>query len=266
VQPLELAKLAVVFYVAARLARPATGASLRPRELTLLLTLGPGALIAALVLQPNYGNALVIGVTTLVLLFVAGISWRLLAGGVSLLGVAVVVGYLAVSKLQYRIGAWLQGLLEGDPIYQVHQSLVGLGAGGWFGLGIGNSHNKFAFLPESHTDFVFAVLGEELGLFGTLLAVGLFVTFAWRGVRIAERAAEPFGRLLALGLTALIFTYAAANMAMTLGLFPVMGVPLPFVSYGGSALVTNLAAVGILLSIERHGRAHSEWRRRWRRT
>jgi cell division protein FtsW len=148
----------------------------------------------------------------------------------------------------------------------VHQSLVGLGAGGWCGLGVGNGHNKFAFLPESHTDFVFAVLGEEMGLVGTLAAVVLFLVFAWRGVRIAERAADPFGRLLALGLTVLIFTYAAANMAMTVGLFPVIGVPLPFVSYGGSALVTNLAAVGLLLSIERYGRAHSEWRRRWQRT
>ena len=101
---------------------------------------------------------------------------------------------------------------------------------------------------------------------GTLAVVGLFLVLAWRGVDIAKRAADPFGSLLATGLTVLIFAYAALNMAMVVGIFPVMGVPLPFVSYGGSALVTNLAAVGILLSVDRRGRAHERWLRRWRRT
>jgi cell division protein FtsW len=265
VQPLELAKIATVFFVAARLARRAGGALPERGELLTTLAMGPGALMVLLILQPNYGNALVIGTTTLVMLFVGGLSWRLLSGGLTLLGAGAVAGYFVVSKLNYRIEAWLRGLLEDDYVYQVQQSLIGMGAGGWRGLGLGNSHNKFAFLPESHTDFVFAVLGEELGLLGTLTAVGLFVAFAWRGIGIAERAADPFGRLTALGLTTLLFVYAAANMAMATGLFPVIGVPLPFVSYGGSALVTNLAAVGILLNIDRQGRAHREWRRRWQR-
>jgi cell division protein FtsW len=265
VQPLELAKIAVVFFLAAHLARRAGGAPTQRGESLANLALGPGLLMLILLLQPNYGNALVIGATTLLLLFAAGISWRLLAGGSVLLGAAAAAGYFVVSKLNHRIDAWLRGLLEDDYVYQVQQSLTGMGAGGWHGLGLGNSHNKYAFLPESHTDFVFAVLGEELGLLGTVTAVVLFVVFAWRGIGIAERAADNFGRLCALGLTALIFVYATANMAMATGLFPVMGVPLPFVSYGGSALVTNLAAVGILLNIDRQGRAHREWRRRWER-
>jgi cell division protein FtsW (lipid II flippase) len=265
VQPLELAKIAVVVYLAANLARHAAGPPPSRSAMLRVLVLGPGAMILLLVLQPNYGNALVIGVTTLALLCGAGLPWRLLAGGVGVVGGATVAGYFVVSKLNTRIDAWLRGVLQEDYVYQVKQSLIGLGAGGWHGSGLGNSHNKFAFLPESHTDFVFSILGEELGLAGTLAAVTLFVVFAWRGVGIAERAADPFGRLAALGITVLIFTYAAANMAMTIGVFPVMGVPLPFVSYGGSALVTNLAAVGILLSIDRRGRAHRDWRRRWQR-
>jgi cell division protein FtsW len=265
VQPLELAKLAVVIHLAGRLAHPGGSALTGRRGLGVTLGVGPGLLMLALALQPNYGNVLVIGAATLVLLFAAGISARLLAAGLAFLASGAVVGTFVVAKLNYRVGAWLHGLLEDDYVYQVKQSLIGLGAGGWFGLGLGNGHNKFAFLPESHTDFVFSILGEELGLFGTLLAVSLFTLFAWRGLGIAARAAEPFGRLLALGLTSLIFTYAAINMAMATGLFPVAGVPLPFVSYGGSALVTNLAAVGILLNIDRQGRAHREWRRRWAR-
>jgi len=133
-------------------------------------------------------------------------------------------------------------------------------------LGLGASHQRFAFLPESHTDFVFAVLGEELGLCGTLLVVGLFFLFGLRGLAISRHCVDAFGRAIGFGLTSLILFYAAANLAMVTGIFPVMGVPLPFVSYGGSALVTNLAAVGILLNIDHRSRSDQQWRARWDRS
>ena len=266
VQPLELAKIAVVIFLAERLAKLQSVGGDDPRTTLPALLVGPLLLIVILVLQPNYSNALVIGGVSVVILFAADVRLRWLAIPMCFLAASAALGIAVISKLNYRISSWVRGILESDYAYQVDQSLIGLGAGGWHGLGLGNSHNKFAFLPESHTDFVFSVLGEELGCVGTLAVVGLFLVLAWRGVDIAKRAADPFGSLLATGLTALIFAYAALNMAMVVGIFPVMGVPLPFVSYGGSALVTNLAAVGILLSVDRRGRAHERWLRRWRRT
>lgn len=265
VQPLELAKIAVVIFLAERFAKQPPLGRDEARPTLRALIVGPVALMAALVMQPNYSNALIIGGVTIVMLFAAGLRLRWLVVPLGLLTAAGAFGALVVSKLNSRLSSWWHGLLQSDYAYQVDQSLIGLGAGGWRGLGLGNSHNKFAFLPESHTDFVFSVLGEELGCVGTLSVVVLFVLFAWRGVDIARRAADPFGRLLASGLTALIFIYAGLNMAMVVGIIPVMGVPLPFVSYGGSALVTNLAAVGILLSVDRRGRAHERWLQRWRR-
>ena len=125
---------------------------------------------------------------------------------------------------------------------------------------------KFAFLPESHTDFAFSVLGEEWGLFGTLLVITLIVVIAWRGYGIAARASEPFGRVLAAGLTTAIAIYGVANVAMVTGIFPVVGVPLPFVSFGGTAMVAGLASVGILLNIEQGGRSYGQWKRRWQRS
>ena len=143
--------------------------------------------------------------------------------------------------------------------------MIGLGAGGWRGLGIGNSHNKFFFLPESHTDFAYSVLGEEWGLVGTLGVIALVVTIAWRGYNIAARAADPFGKMVAAGLTTGLAIYGVANIAMVIGIFPVVGVPLPFVSYGGTAMISALATLGILLNIDRTSRSYNTWKRRWDR-
>ena len=129
-----------------------------------------------------------------------------------------------------------------------------MGAGGWHGLGPGNSHNKFAFLPENHTDFAFSFLGEELGLIGTLVVVSALMVRMWRTLVIAERAPTRFGGLLVLGLGGMLFIYGAVNIAMVSGVIPVLGVPLPFISYGGSALVTNLMAVGLILNVDRKSR------------
>jgi cell division protein FtsW (lipid II flippase) len=269
VQPLEVAKIAVVLYMASRLSVRSMQRPLALRNLATTLALGPGLLMLILVLQPNFGNVVVVGLTTLLLLMLAGLAWRWIGLVAPLTATAGLVGYLFVSKLQTRIDAWRlgwqgQGVGAEPPFgYQVHQSLVGLGAGGWRGLGPGKGHNKFAFLPEQHTDFAFSYLGEELGLIGTGLVVLALLVFAWRGLNVAERAQDNFGRLTAAGLTGMIAIYGFANIAMVCGVIPVMGVPLPFVSYGGSALVSNLAAVGIILSIDRRGRNYQLWRRKW---
>jgi len=269
VQPLEVAKLAVIWFLAVRLSAPAVTRPLAGLNLARTLAAGPLALIVILILQPNFGNVVVVALTTLLVLFVAGLGWRWLLPLVPASGVAAWLGFLAVSKLQTRILAWWQGwrglgVGEEPPFgYQVHQSLIGLGAGGWHGLGPGNSHNKFAFLPEQHTDFAFSYLGEELGLVGTVIVTVALSIFVWRALAIAQRAPDTFGRLLAAGLGGMIFVYGFANIAMVTGVIPVMGVPLPFVSYGGSALVSNLAAVGLLLNVDRQARSYQRWRRNW---
>jgi cell division protein FtsW len=203
---------------------------------------------------------------TLVILFVSGTSDRWLGRILLALPVAAGLAYWFVPKIRNRIHGMFDGLAGGTFGYQVDQSLIGLGAGGWRGLGVGQSHNKFAFLPESHTDFAFSLLGEEWGLFGTLTVVAMLILFAWRGYGIAARAADPFGRLIAAGLTTGIAIYGVANIAMVTGVFPVVGVPLPFVSFGGTAMIAALASVGILLNIERGSRSYHVWKRRWDRS
>ncbi len=261
-QPLELAKLALVYFLAYRFAAPSLDEPLAPRQLAQTLAAGPLALVVLLALQPNFGNVVVMSLVTLLMLLVAGLRWRWLLLSVPAGASALALGYLHISKLHVRVeqwrGGWLgRGFGEEPPFgYQVHQSLLGMGAGGWHGLLPGNSHNKFAFLPENHTDFAFSFLGEELGLLGTLVVVSALLVMMWRTLVIAERAPTRFGRLLVAGLGGMLFIYGAVNIAMVTGVIPVLGVPLPFISYGGSALVTNLLAVGLILSIDRQGRRH----------
>jgi cell division protein FtsW len=259
-QPIELAKLALVLFLAYRFSAGSFARPLAGRRLALTLLLGPGLLVLLLALQPNFGNVVVMSLVTVLMLLLAGLRWRWLAAVAPAAVAAGVVGYRLVSKLHVRVDEWWAGWqgvgLAGEPPfgYQVYQSLLGMGAGGWHGLGPGRSHNKFAFLPESHTDFALSFLGEELGLLATLLVVAALVTMVWRAFVIASRAPTAFGRLLAAGLGGMLFIYGAANIAMVSAVIPVMGVPLPFVSYGGSALVTNLAAVGLILNVDRQGR------------
>ena len=253
VQPVELLKVVLVVFLAQRCAGGFARVA-RDRERLLVTLLVPLAAVAMLVLQPNYGNAAVMIVITIIILFLAGLPGRWLA---TLGGAAVAVsvpGYFLSDKIGNRLDVWWRVLRGGHAEYQVEQSLIGLGAGGWHGAGFGGSHQRFSFLPDPHTDFIFSVVGEELGLIGCLVLLFLFVLFAWRGFNIARSVGDDFGSLLAAGLTTLITVYAAINLGMVTALLPVMGLPLPFVSYGGSAMITNLAAVGILLSIDRQGR------------
>jgi cell division protein FtsW len=251
IQPSEFAKLGVLLFVADLLSRRADHVRdwrvvLRP----VLLTTG---MVAALVLvQPDMGTTMLIVLIVLVLLFVGGVPLFSMAS----VGAVTAVGAVLAAKVEgYR---WDRVASFRDPFgnfsntgYQVAQSLVALGTGHVGGVGLGASRAKWGFLPNAHTDFIFAIVGEELGLVGTCLVVGLFVTFAILGIRAAMRAPDRFGTLLAGGITAWICGQAAVNMGAVTGLLPVTGVPLPFVSFGGSSLVVTMAATGILLNIAR---------------
>ncbi len=266
IQPVEMAKLAMIFFLAERLTNPGPGRRLTPRQLGTALALGPLPLLVLLILQPNYGNSMVISGLTLVLLFVAGVSEKWLIRVVAALPFVGGFSYLVIPKVHWRVDELINGINSGVYGYQVNQSLIGLGGPGWRGAGVGQGHQKFSFLPDSHTDFAFSVLGEEWGLVGTLLVVSMLVLFAWRGFSIAARAADPFGKVVATGLTMGIAIYGVVNIAMVTGIFPVVGVPLPFVSFGGTAMIAALASVGILLNIERGSRSYQVWKRRWNRS
>jgi len=265
-QPVEPAKLVCILFVAERLTIPSDGRQPALRNILEALGFGVIPLLILLVLQPNFGNVMVIVGVAVVMLFIARVRAVHMLRIVVVPAVGMALAFAVVPKLRLRLGDWLHGLLERDDQYQVRQPLVGMGAGGWRGLGPGQSHNKFAFLPESHTDFAFSVLGEEWGLFGTVLVISTLVLVAWRGYGIAARAADPFGRVAAAGLTSAIVIYGVANIGMVTGALPVIGVKLPFVRFGGTAMVGSLASVGLLLNFERASRVQEVTRRRWERT
>jgi cell division protein FtsW len=194
-------------------------------------------------------------------LFVGGTSLPLV-GGLGLGGLAGVVGLsYAEGYRRARLLSFLHPFADKyNSGYQAVQSMIALGSGGIFGVGLGQSRQKWLYVPNSYTDFIFAILGEELGLVGTLGVIALFVMLAYAGVRIANRAPDAFGRLLAAGATAWIVGQAIINMGAVTGLLPITGVPLPLVSFGGSALVFTLIAVGILANIARQERPRARRR------
>src|SRR5205807_3082254 len=200
--------------------------------------------------QPDMGTTLVLGTIVLALLFVGGIELRrigrlLAIGACGALVLGLVEGYRRARLFSF-LHPWKDA---GNTGYQIVQSLVGLASGHWTGLGLGASRAKWGFLPNAYTDFIFAIIGEELGLIGTLLVIGLFAAFAVLGVRTALKAPDRFGALLAAGITAWVVGQALINIGAVIGVLPVTGVPLPFVSFGGSSLVITMGAAGILLNV-----------------
>jgi cell division protein FtsW len=254
-QPSELGKLALVIFGAALLARRAdkvadTRLAMRP-VLVVFLTLA--LLVMA---QPDMGTTMVLACIALTLVFVAGTPLVPMAKLVAAAGAAALVAARLEPYRWARMNSFRDPFADaGDTGYQLAQSLVGLGSGGLTGLGLGASRAKWGFLPNAHTDFIFAILGEELGLLGSLLVVSLFVAFTIIGIRISLRAPDRFGMLLGAGVTAWVAGQAFLNLGVVVGLLPVTGVPLPFVSFGGSSLLVTMAATGILLNIARSGRA-----------
>jgi cell division protein FtsW len=211
-----------------------------------------GVPIVLVLLQPNFGTAMTMGLAVLAVLVLAGLPWGWLLGGA-----VTLVGVVGAMTLFYRypverVLAWLRSLGDFDSLsFQIQQGLIALGSGGILGVGWGNSLQKRQFVPDPHTDLIFAIIGEELGFLGLTILLLLFGFLIWRGLLIARRAPDLLGFLLAAGITIQIGLYFFINAGVATGLLPVTGLPLPFVSYGGSALMANLISVGVLLSISR---------------
>ena len=252
-QPSELAKFGLIVFVADLLTRRA--ASMGDWRATLQPVLLVVGIVAGLImLQPDLGTTVVIMVAVLAVLFVAGTPLRYLAAVVTGGTAAIFLLGLAEPYRRARLLSFLDPCKQlANRGYQQCQGKVALGSGHLVGVGLGAGRAKWGFLPNAHTDFIFATIGEDLGLVGTVLIVLLFVAFAVLGVHIALRAPDRFGMLLASGVTAWVVGQALINIGTVIDLLPVTGVPLPFVSYGGTALVITMGAVGVLLNVARQG-------------
>ena len=251
-QPSELAKVALALWLAALLVRRPAPRSFtelgRPIGLVVL------AVCALILVEPDLGTATAICVMVAAMLVVAGTPLRALAGAAGI-GVTLVLAAIWLEPYRRaRFFAFLDPWADPDDTgFQTIQAMIALGSGGLFGVGLGESVQKIYYLPEATTDMIFAIVGEELGLVGTFGVIAAFVVFGYAGFNVALRCRDPFGKLLAAGLTALICGQAFVNLSAVLGLAPLTGIPLPFVSYGGSSLIVALGAVGILLNIAVNG-------------
>ncbi|MFA5659589.1 MAG: putative lipid II flippase FtsW [Oscillospiraceae bacterium] len=250
-QPSEFTKLIIVIYIADFLARKRNKIiSLVEGFLPVMMALGATCLL--ILKQPDLGTTVLIGAVAFIMLFVAGARiWHL--GAVIMMALPVM--YFLISRVAYRmrrIQAFLDPWKDQQGAgFQLVQSQIALGSGGILGVGLGKSVQKLYYLPAAHTDFILSIIGEELGLVGTLSVIVLFVLFIWQGARIAKRCEDPFGYFLALGIVVMIALQAIINIGVSIGAFPTKGLPLPFVSYGGSALIVQMICVGLLLNISR---------------
>lgn len=265
VQPSEVAKLAIVMWSADLFARKHRQLD-DPRHLMIPFLPVAGILIGLVVLQADLGTGMIMGALVLAALWYVGASLKVIGSLVG--GVAAVVGLLVVTtpyRMTRILGFFNQDL---DPLGVNHQpvkAIFALASGGWWGLGLGASRQKWGALVESHTDYVLAVIGEELGLVGTLLVLGLFLVIGWAGFRIALRSDIRFCRYTAAGITSWFMIQALVNILVVFRMMPVLGVPLPLVSYGGSALITSLMALGVLLACARQEPESRAFLRRRRR-
>lgn len=253
VQPAEIAKVVLVCYLARWLEKSGGRVrSLREGLVPFLLMLG--LIVALVLLEKDLGTSMVLAIIAISMFMVAGARWHHVGGVILAAGLAVFalikIEPYRYSRMAAFLNPWNDSLNTG---FQSVQSLLALGSGGLTGVGLGNSIQKYQWLPEAHTDFIFAIIGEELGLVGTLVVLCLFCTLAYRGYRAALRAPDKFGVLLATGVTTWITFQAFVNMAAVTTVLPTTGIPLPFVSFGGSSLSVTLTAVGLLLNISAQG-------------
>src|SRR6266540_1372039 len=252
IQPSELAKVAAIASTAIMLERRMHRVN-ELRYALLPIAIIVGGLVALILLEPDVGTAISLAVVIGIMVFVAGVSYRYLIGAVLLSLPALYVILMSASYRRRRLFAFLDPWA--DPLgdgFQIIQSLVAVGTGGVFGRGLMAGVQKLFYLPEPHTDFIYAVISEELGLFGATVVLACFCVIAWRGMRIAMRAEDTFGSFVALGLTTMIAVQALFNMSVVLGLVPTKGIPLPLMSFGGSSLLINLLGMGVLLNISQH--------------
>ena len=252
IQPSEVAKLAVVFFTAALLERRVNQVN-DVRETLMPIGAVVGILTGLIMLEPDFGTSVCLVVTAALMLVSAGLSLRFI-GIAAAAGTAAGLALIVTSP--YRLKRILSFLApEEDPLgagFQLLQSLIAVGSGGVSGRGLMGGLQKLFYLPEPHTDFVYAVIAEELGLIGATLTLAAFVVITWRGLRLAGRAPDPFGAFLAIGLTSMVAVQAFVNLSVVLGMMPTKGIPLPFVSAGGSSLLINLVGMGILLNVSQH--------------
>jgi cell division protein FtsW len=248
VQPSEVAKIAICIWACALLARRPTPRTVG--ELMKPLGLVVGLFSILILLEPDLGTTIALCIMVAGILVVSEVPFRLLVLAGS---IAIVLGAAAIYVEPYRRARFLSFI---DPWqdpqgagFQTVQAIIGMGSGGITGEGLGQGISKIFYLPEAHTDMIFAIVGEELGLIGSTAVIAAFAVFAWAGFRIALRCSDPFGKRLAAGITTLVCGQAAINLCAVLGIAPLTGIPLPFVSYGGSSLIVLLAAVGVLLNI-----------------
>lgn len=252
-QPSELAKFVLLAFAAYTIDRkgenPKDGLKVFLPVLAVM-----GVFIAVILKEPDFGMAVVIGASCMALLFIAGFPWQLLAGllGAGAAGVAILIATkpYRMARLQAFIDPFSQAQAAG---YQVVQSLIAFSNGGFLGTGIGAGRQKLFYLPEIHTDYIFSVIGEELGFAGVVAVGACFLTMVWVGFRIARRARDLFGRYLAIGLSSVIGIQGLMNMMVGLKMLPPKGMVLPFLSYGGSSLILHLAAIGVLINISMKG-------------
>ena len=252
-QPSEIMKIAIIFYLAAWLSRrdSRTAGDFYEGFIPFLVIL---SLVGFLIIkQPDTGTLGLIFCISLSIFFASGANLRHIAGLIVLAFAALAV---LIKIAPYRMQRFLVFLNpEHDPLgagYQMTQAFLAIGTGGWFGVGLGHSRQKFNYLPEPVTDSIFAVLAEETGLLGGAVIISFFLFFLWRGIRVARNAPDKFGELLAVGIVAWVVSQAFINIAAITGLIPLTGIPLPFISFGGTSLAVLMAAVGVLLNISRH--------------
>ncbi len=252
IQPSELAKIVLIIFVAALLERRMDKID-DPAHTLVPIGLVLAGFVALILPEPDLGTSLALVVIAGVMVFAAGINYRYIAG---VAVAALPAFYLLVWRSDYRrdrilafLDPWADPLGNG---YQMVQSMIAVGTGGLLGRGLMGGVQKLHYLPEPHNDFIYAVISEELGLIGATMIVACFCVIAWRGLRTSLRAPDRFGAFLALGLTTMVAFQAFFNVSVVLGLLPTKGIPLPFVSYGGSSLLINLIGIGILLNVSQH--------------
>jgi cell division protein FtsW len=249
-EPSEILKLAATFFLARYLSQYQDKLGIPKFLLPVFAVIGVTALIV--LKQPDFGAAVMLTLLLFTMLFAAGADLKHLgaAGAVALLALVLQAGRKAyrMRRLSAFLDPWQTARGSG---FQLIQSFIAFGAGGGWGVGLGASRQKMFYLPQAHNDFVFAVIGEEFGVAGAMVVIALFITILIRGMRIARNESDPFGSLLAVGLTALLSLQAFVNMAVVTGLVPTKGLPLPFLSYGGTSMVVSLSAVGVLMALGR---------------
>ncbi len=252
-QPSELMKLAICVFGADLLTRRSNLLA-RSRSVVLPLLSWLAVACALLITQPDMGTAIVVTCITFSLFFAAGVPLRPIAKTVGSVAVICVIAGIAEPYRRDRLLSFINPFAHSSGTgYQVVQSLVGIGSGRLYGLGLGAGREKWGLLPNPHTDFIFSVIGEETGLIGALVVLGLFLCLGWLGLRAARDAPDRFAALLAVGITFWIVSQAIINVGAVIDVLPVTGIPLPFVSFGGSSLVITLAAAGILVNIAAQG-------------